>query len=151
MIVNGRKNIGTCICPIAVLWFSLWFLEFISSSITTWHRCLGDNMGRSSQRKGRGGELELARIFREHGYDVRPGQAVSFGAVPDLEGLPGVHIECKRVERLNIPEAMEQSIRDSEKFKDGMPALFHRRNRHPWLVTMRMADWLEIYRKAYNG
>lgn len=50
---------------------------------------------------------------------MSPGQAVSFGAVPDLEGLPGVHIECKRVERLNIPEAMGQAVRDSEKFKDG--------------------------------
>lgn len=107
--------------------------------------------GRSSQRKGRGGELELSRIFQEHGYDVRPGQAVSFGTVPDLEGLPGVHIECKRVEHLNVPEAMEQSIRDSEKFKDGTPTLFHRRNRQPWLVTMRLEDWLSLYREANNG
>ncbi len=107
-------------------------------------------MGKTSQRKGRGGELELARILQEHGHDVRPGQAVSFGAVPDLEGLPGVHIECKRVERLNVPEAMGQAVRDSEKFKDGMPTLFHRRNRQPWLVTMRLGDWLELYGKAWN-
>lgn len=106
------------------------------------------DMGKAQQRKGRGGELELARILREHGHDVRPGQAVSFGAVPDLEGLPGIHCEVKRVERLNILEAMEQSIRDSEKFKDGTPTLFHRRNRQPWLVTMRLEDWLEFYKRA---
>ncbi len=105
-------------------------------------------MGKTSQRKGRGGELELSRILQEHGYDVHPGQAVSFGSVPDLEGLPGVHIECKRVEHLNVPEAMAQAIRDSEKFKDGMPALFHRRNRKPWLVTMLLTDWLELYKRA---
>ncbi len=102
-------------------------------------------MGKSQQRKGRGGELELARILQEHGYDVHPGQAVSFGSVPDLEGLPGVHIECKRVERLNVPEAMEQAIQDSEKFRDGTPTLFHRRNRKPWLVTMRLVDWIKLY------
>ncbi|MDD6200230.1 MAG: hypothetical protein PUB93_03060, partial [Firmicutes bacterium] len=68
------------------------------------------------------------------------------GEVPDLSGLPGIHIEVKRVEKLNVGEAMEQSIRDSERMRDGMPALFHRRNRKPWLVTMRLVDWLQLYR-----
>ena len=53
-------------------------------------------MGRTSKRKGRAGELELAKLLRGYGYDVEPGRAVSFGTVPDLTGLPGVHIECKR-------------------------------------------------------
>lgn len=92
----------------------------------------------------------MSRIFRENGYDVHPGQAVSFGAVPDLEGLPGVHIERKRVERLNVLEAMEQAVRDAEKFKDGTPTLFHRRNRKPWLVTMRLEDWLGLYKMSQN-
>lgn len=70
---------------------------------------------------------------------------MSFGERPDLEGLPGVHIEVKRVERLNISEAMTQSIRDAERFQDGAPAVFHRRNRQPWLVTMRLEDWLVFY------
>lgn len=55
-------------------------------------------MGRASQRKGRAGELELARILQGYGYDVQPGRAQSYGEVPDLSGLPGVHIECKRNE-----------------------------------------------------
>jgi Holliday junction resolvase len=103
---------------------------------------------RASQRKGRGGELELARVFQEYGYDVQPGRAQSYGEVPDLIGLPGVHIEVKRVERLNVPEAMKQAVRDAEKFHDGAPTLFHRRNREPWLVTMRLSDWLEMYQKV---
>ncbi len=73
---------------------------------------------------------------------------MTFGKVPDIIGLPGVHVEVKRVERLNVPEAMEQSIRDSERMQDGMPALFHRRNRKPWLVTMRLEDWLKLYRSS---
>ena len=101
--------------------------------------------GRASQRKGRDGELELARVLQEYGYDVQPGRAQSYGEVPDLTGLSGVHIEVKRVERLNVPEAMAQAVRDSEKFRDGSPAVFHRRNRGPWLVTQRLEDWLELY------
>ena len=108
-------------------------------------------MSRTQQRKGRAGELELAKILQENGYDVSPGIPVSYGQTPDLVGLPGVHIECKRVERLNVPEAMSQAIQDSEFFKDGAPALFHRRNRSPWLVTMRLNDWLVLYGKGTFG
>lgn len=103
-------------------------------------------MGKSSQRKGRDGERELRDVLQNYGYQVECGEPVSFGTVPDLVGLPGIHIECKRVEKLNIPEAMRQAVRDSEKFRDGMPALFHRRNRQPWLVTMRLDDWMKVYK-----
>ncbi len=100
---------------------------------------------KASQRKGRAGEIELAHILQAHGYNVEPGRSQSFGEVPDLSGLPGVHIECKRVERLNISQAMAQAVRDAERFQDGAPAVFHRRNREPWLVTMRLEDWLDIW------
>ena len=105
-------------------------------------------MGRASQRKGRAGELELAQLLQGCGYDVEPGQAVSYGATPDLVGLSGVHIECKRNERLNVPEAMAQAVRDADRFRDGAPAVFHRRNRSGWLVTMQICDWMEMYQKA---
>lgn len=60
-------------------------------------------MGKSSQRKGAAGERELAAILRGRGYDIERGGSLSYGEVPDLVGLPGVHIEVKRVERLNVP------------------------------------------------
>ncbi len=102
-------------------------------------------MGAASQRKGAAGERELAARLREYGYEIERGGSLSFGEVPDLVGLPGVHIECKRVERLNVPEAMQQAVKDSLRFKDGMPALFHRRNRQPWLVTIRLEDFMQLY------
>ena len=102
--------------------------------------------GRGSQRKGADGERELAEILQRYGYDCNRGGSLTFGEVADITGLPGIHIEVKRVEKLNVVEAMEQSIRDSERMRDGMPALFHRRNRKPWLVTMRLVDWLKLYR-----
>ncbi len=103
-------------------------------------------MGRSSQRKGAAGERELAAVLSGYGYNVERGGSLSFGEVPDLVGLPGVHIEVKRVERLNVSQAMAQAVRDSERFRDGAPTLFHRRNRTPWLVTMRLEDWMRMYR-----
>lgn len=64
---------------------------------------------------------------------------------PDVSGLPGIHIECKRVEALNIHKAyFEQAVRDAAGKK--MPAVFHRRNREPWLVTMSLDDWMELYK-----
>lgn len=105
-------------------------------------------MGKSQQRKGRGGELEIVKIFQAHGIDAQPGDPVSFGSTPDVVGIPGIHPEIKRAERLNVLNAMNQAIRDSEKFHDGVPTLFHRRNRSPWLVTMRLEDWAQIYTKA---
>ena len=104
-------------------------------------------MGRKSQRKGADGERELAALLREYGYPAERGGSLSFGEVPDLTGLPGVHIEVKRVERLNVPEAMKQAVRDAGKFHDGVPALFHRRSREPWLVTMQLKDWMGLYQE----
>ena len=105
-------------------------------------------MGRSQQRKGADSERELAALLQAQGYSIQRGGSLSFGKSPDLSGLPGIHIEVKRVERLNVPEAMAQAVRDSTKFRDGKPALFHRRNRQPWLVTMELSDWLELYKQA---
>lgn len=102
--------------------------------------------GRTSQRKGRAGELELARFLQGYGYDVQPGRAVSYGATPDISGLPGIHIECKRAEQLRPYDWMAQAERDAVRFGDGLPAVFFRRSRSPWLVVMKLEDWLKIYR-----
>lgn len=107
-------------------------------------------MGKSSQRKGRAGELELCCLLNAHGIPAQPGQAVSYGATPDITGVPGIHPEVKRVEKLNVHAALAQAVRDSEKFGDGVPVVFHRRNRQEWLCTMRLEDFLQFYQEA-NG
>lgn len=104
--------------------------------------------GKRSQRKGADGERELASILQQHGYECDRGGSLTFGEVPDITGLPGIHVEVKRVERLNVGEAMEQAIRDSGRMQDGIPTLFHRKNRRPWLVTMRLSDWLQLYKES---
>lgn len=96
-----------------------------------------------SRKKGKCGELELAKLLRENGYDARRGQQFS-GANGDADvvGLPGYHIECKRVERLNLDQAMEQSVRDARERE--IPVVIHRRNRGTWLVTMKIEDFLRV-------
>ena len=107
--------------------------------------------GKGSQRKGRAAELELARTLQAHGYNVEAGRARSYGEVPDLSGLPGVHIECKRAETLRLSEWMAQAERDAQRFGDGLPAIFFRRSRSPWCVVMKLEDWLNLYQAAETG
>lgn len=101
-------------------------------------------MGKSSQRKGANGERELANRFKDYGFEVRRGQV--FNHESDMIGLKGIHPEVKRVEKLNVWAAMEQAVTESLIRKDGVPTLFHRRNREDWLVTMRLSDWIELYK-----
>ena len=104
--------------------------------------------GRSSQAKGRRAEMELAELLRQAGFpSVRAGDALSYGRWPDVAGLPGLHIECKRHERLELGAWMRQAVEDAGRF-GGLPAVFHRQNRQGWLVSMRLADWLNLYERA---
>ena len=92
----------------------------------------------NSRRKGAEGEREFSKLCREHGYECRRGQQYSGIGGDDVVGLPGVHVEVKRVEKLNLQAAMAQSVRDS---KGKLPIVAHRRNREDWLITMRAGDW----------
>lgn len=101
----------------------------------------------NSKRKGSAGERAVAEILREHGYaDARRSQQYcGHNGDPDVVGLPGYHLEVKRVERLNLEAAFEQSVRDA---RDGeIPVVVHRRNRKPWMITMRFEDFLPLLEK----
>lgn len=90
--------------------------------------------------------MELARLLQAQGIPAEPGKPVSFGETPDITGIRGIHAEVKRRENVNLSAALAQAAADAEKFKDGLPAVFHRRNRETWRVTMALEDWLELYR-----
>ena len=107
-------------------------------------------MGKMQQAKGRRGEEELRDILRAYGYAIERGASQSYGAEPDLRGLPGVHIEVKRQEKLQLSAALVQAKRDAERFQDGLPAVFSRSNRQPWKVTMYLDDWLQLYRGSHD-
>lgn len=100
--------------------------------------------GKAARNKGANAERELAGILRDwYGYDVHRGKV--FYHESDLVGLDGIHIECKRVEKLNIHKALTQAIDEAKKRNDGIPAVFHRRDREGWTVTMRLEDWIDLY------
>lgn len=92
----------------------------------------------NSRQKGKRGELELSAFLRTLGFsESRRGQQYSGIGGADVVGIDGVHIECKRVNRLNIHEAMEQAIRDAN---GKVPSVAHRRDRTDWLLTIRLDD-----------
>ena len=106
-------------------------------------------MSINSKKKGAKGERELANQLKEYGYDCRRGQQYNGLDGEDVVGLDYIHIECKRVERLNIDEAIEQAVRDTK--DDKFPAVFHRKNRKDWLVTMQLDTWIKLYNEYYSS
>ena len=101
----------------------------------------------NSRLKGKRGERELASILKDNGYDARRGQQYcGANGDADVVGLPGIHIECKRVEHLNLYDAMSQAKHDAKRGE--MPTVIHRKNACRWLVTMSLDDWIALYREA---
>ena len=114
-------------------------------------------MSINSKAKGKRAELELVRLFKENGYEARRTAQYcgKSGEAADVIGLPGISVECKRQEKLNIYDAITQAKRDAEAAGKGdLPAVFHRKNNCPWLVTMTADSFFAIYREweaARNG
>ena len=101
----------------------------------------------NSRVKGKRGELEIAKILREHGYDARRGQQFAgINGDADVVGVDGLHLEVKRVEALNIEKAMEQSRRDAREGE--IPTVFHRKNGKSWLVTLDLENFLDLYKRG---
>ena len=99
----------------------------------------------NSRNKGAAGERELSKVLKNYGYDTRRGQQYcGANGDADVVGLPGIHIECKRVERVNLYDAMAQATHDAK--TDEIPAVFHRKNHCKWLVTMSLDDWMKLYK-----
>lgn len=97
----------------------------------------------NSRQKGARGERELAELLRAYGYEARRGQQYcGSNGDADVVGLDGFHIECKRVEQLNIYKAMEQSERDAREGE--IPIVCHRKDRKGWLVTIRFDDFMGV-------
>ena len=68
----------------------------------------------NSKAKGARGERELSNKLKEYGYDCRRGQQYcGANGDADVVGLSGIHIECKRVEKLNLYDAVSQAKSDA--------------------------------------
>lgn len=113
-------------------------------------------MAVNSKKKGARFERTLARIFRtEYGYDEARRTAQycgKTGDASDVVGLPGLHIEAKHQETMRLYEWMSQAVRDAEAGgQKCLPAVFHKKNNADILVTMRLDDFMNIYREWEAG
>lgn len=105
-------------------------------------------MGLKSKRKGEKYEREVAADLRAYGYDTHRTAQYSgkTGDAPDVVGLPYIHIECKHyANRAFDYDWIDQARRDA---KEGLlPIVVHRIDNADSLVTMRLSDWMDIYRE----
>ena len=105
----------------------------------------------NSKQKGKRGELEMCRVLKGYGFDAR--RSVQYNGKAedgeaDIIGLDGIHAEIKRVERLNIYDAIAQAKHDAD--ADELPTVFHRKNNSKWLVTMELDAWMRLYKEYYE-
>ena len=101
----------------------------------------------NSRAKGKRGELELAAFFRAHGFDeARRGVQYKGGAdSPDVVGLPGYQVECKRVERGNLYDWLDQATNDSG--PGHVPLVCHRRSRSDWVAILPLDQFLALVKR----
>ena len=110
--------------------------------------------GKASRDKGKRFERWVASFFKEYGITAkRTAQYCGkTGLAEDVEGVPGIHIECKAVERLNMEAAYQQSVRDAEAAGRGeYPIVIHKKSRKPAMVTMALEDWIVMYLAWMRG
>jgi Holliday junction resolvase len=102
----------------------------------------------NSKRKGKTGELELSAFLREHGFEeARRGVQYKGGEdSPDVVGVPGCHLECKRAEKGNLYDWLEQAERDAKPGQ--IPIVAHRRNRKKWVAILSLEELLVLVLKA---
>lgn len=108
-------------------------------------------MSINSKKKGSHGELEFAHECEKYGFNKVHRTAQTNGklenSLADCEGLEGIHIEVKRVEKLNVENAVAQAERDLiTKKEKRLPIVFHRKNRKPWLATSTLDVWMKLYK-----
>lgn len=107
-------------------------------------------MAINSRQKGARFERTLAHKLSEYGYKCRRGQQYcGANGDADVVGLPGVHIEAKAVERLNLYDAMAQSKHDAKPGE--IPVVMHKKNNCNILVTLELPDFMKFYTEWEAG
>jgi len=110
-------------------------------------------VGKSQRDKGKNYELEVAELLRTFGWSMakRSGhrQAQIGDGSPDVDGLSGYFIECKRYASIGrVYKWLQQAI---DTCQDGrVPVVFMRGDREESLVVIRATDFLEIVTKEWE-
>ena len=102
----------------------------------------------NSRNKGKRGELEWAKQIIAAGYEARRGQQFSGSpGSPDVVTNLPYHFEVKRVQALNITQAMKQA---KSECGEKPPVVAHRKNGEPWMVTMLAPDFFNLIKNNAN-
>ena len=103
-------------------------------------------MGVKGRQKGVAFEREVAKAFEAAGFTVRGlesgGDHLVIGGARMIRGtLPVIHVECKRAERLKLPEWLRQLRRDCP---DGaaLPVLVFKQSRQPAYAVIPFDQYL---------
>jgi hypothetical protein len=106
--------------------------------------------GRSSRNKGRAGEQEARHYLVDQGFpEATRGLGQSRGGgkeAADCVNVGDLHVEVKRVEKLNIHKAYAQAVADADEGKT--PIVLFRRNGGPWMVSLAGDDYFPDHRAA---
>lgn len=109
----------------------------------------------NSKQKGSRFERLLAAKFRSYGYkdSRRTAQYCgNTGDASDVVGLPGLHIEAKHQEKMQLYKWMDQAKHDAIASEKGsIPVVFHKKNHEGILVTMELDDFMTIYSEYAAG
>jgi len=99
----------------------------------------------NSRAKGCRGELEWSKFLQAQGFEARRGQQFSGNnGDPDVVSNMPIHWEVKRVEKLNLDNALKQADNDA---KQGMiPIVAHRKNGQKWNITISAENFFRIYK-----
>lgn len=106
-------------------------------------------MGKINSRdKGAKYERHIAQVLRDHGFEAERGCQHSGGKdSPDVKhNMPGIHIEAKAVEKLNIWKAIAQSKKDAG--EDEIPIVVFKRNYSGDYIVLPFEDFLKIFKKG---
>ena len=99
----------------------------------------------NGKAKGKRGELELCYVLKElFGWDASRSQQYNGNAGDSdliVRQMPRLFLECKRVQALNLSGAMELAAQQAG---SKLPAVFHRKDREDWLLTIRLSDLMEF-------
>ena len=97
-------------------------------------------MGKMSRNKGKRGERGACKALSEAlgGSYRRSVQYCGREGAADIQGLEGLHLEVKRVERFNLYDALEQA--DGDRLLGDKPVVLHRRNLKEWVFVCYVSD-----------
>ena len=105
----------------------------------------------NSKRKGARGEREAAAKWQQlFGVPMRRSQQFCGRSdeSDDIIGQPGVSLEVKRRQQVNLAKAVEQAVAEA---KEGHVAVvLHRANRQPWLITLQLDDLPDLVVRLFH-